>query len=234
VTLASGPPSWLGMGQALAAPLFAGCLLAGVLAGEVLASRPSGPTRTAAIEVRTVRSYLPRAMSTSVLATAVTLTGLLVVTSLLGTSDDQGRPGRSLSRWCGEHGAGAGPWPGVYYSVPIGLSVLGGLLAAAVVALVVVRRPRPAAGPAARAADDDVRRASLRAVTAACGVLTAAPLAGVATIVAALLADVSHVDCAPSWLPLARLASGMLGAVAFVAACGYLSALLLPMRRAVR
>ncbi|HEX8630237.1 MAG TPA: hypothetical protein VF755_18930, partial [Catenuloplanes sp.] len=141
-------------------------------------------------------------------------------------------PGRSLTFHCADHSSSGGPWPGVYYSVPIGLAVLIGLLAAAVAVRLVTRRPRPGADPASRAADDQVRRASARAVVAACGVLAAAPLAGVAVIAAGQLHGVGAA-CAPGWLPAAGWASLGLGVVALVAACGFAGALLFPERRAV-
>lgn len=232
LTVASGPSSWLGMGSALAAPTFAGCLLAGVLVGEVVAAGPSGTTRTAVLEVRDVRSYLPPLMTRSVVAVVVGLTAFLTVTSMVGGPDDQGRPGRSVALVCADHTAAAGPWPGVYYSVPIGISVLAGLLAAMVVTGMVTQRPRPDPDPAARAADDRVRRASARAVMAACGVLAAAPLAGVAVVAAGALVPLSAESCAPPWLQSAGWASLALGVVALVAACGFASALLFPDRGA--
>jgi hypothetical protein len=232
LTVASGPSSWLGMGAALAVPTFAGCLLAGVLVGEVVATAPSGPSRTAALEVRDVRSYLPPLMTRSVVAAVIGLAGFLTVTSVVGGPDDQGRPGRSLTLVCADYASTVGPWPGVYYSLPIGLSVLGGLLAAMVVTWMVTRRPRPDPDPAARTADDRVRRASARAVMAACGVLAAAPLAGVAVVAAGRLEGLSTQSCSPPWLQMAGWVSLALGVVALVAACGFATALLFPDRRA--
>src|SRR5215211_664299 len=53
----------LGMGLLMAAPLFGLCALVGVLAGELTVRPPRGPTRTAAVEVRRIRDYLPRHLS---------------------------------------------------------------------------------------------------------------------------------------------------------------------------
>ncbi|ASW56199.1 hypothetical protein [Plantactinospora sp. KBS50] len=228
----NGPGSWLGMGAALAAPTFAGCLLAGVLVGEVVAARPSGTTRTAVLEVRDVRSYLPPPLTGWVVAAVLGLAGLLTVTSIVGSPDDQGRPGRSLVLACADQRTAAGPWPGVYYSLPIGLSVLGGLLAALAVIWMVIRRPRPGPDPAVRAADDHVRRQSVRAVLSACGVLAAAPLAGVAIIAAGRLASLAAQSCSPAWLPAAGWASLALGVASLAAVCGFGRALLLPERAA--
>lgn len=231
LTVAYGPPSWLGMGVALAAPAFAGCLLAGVLVGELVAARPAaGTTRTAALEVRDARAYLPPLMTRAVLTAVLALAGFLTATSVVASPDDQARPGRSLTFRCVDHSSSGGPWPGVYYSVPIGLAVLGGLAVAAVAVRLVTRRPRPGADPATRAADDQLRRASARAIVAACGVLAAAPLSGVAVIAAIQLHGVGA-RCAPAWLPAAGWATLGLGVVALVTACGFASALLFPQRR---
>lgn len=94
MTIASGPGSWLGLGVVLAAPTFAGCVLAGVLVGEIVATGRPGTTRIAALEVRNVRSYLPPVLTSLVVATGLTLTAFLTVTSFVGTADDQSRPGR--------------------------------------------------------------------------------------------------------------------------------------------
>jgi hypothetical protein len=228
LAVARGPGSWLGLGPALAAPTFAGCLLAGVIVGETGTRKPAGRTRTAALEVRQVRSYLPVAMTRALVVTIVALTGFLAVTSVVAGPDDQGRHGRSLTLSCADYTTTVSPWPGGYYSVPIGLSVLGGLLVSAAAARALTRRRRPDGD---RVADDRLRRSSARAVTAACGVLAAVPLAGTAIVAAGQLRALSAQSCAPPWLPAAGWASLVLGAVALLAAGYYAAALLLPHRR---
>lgn len=232
LALAMGPPNWLGLGVALAAPAFALCLLAGVIVGEITGTAPASATRTAAIEVRAARLFLPRAMTWWVVALTVGLTAFLAVTSLFAAADDMGRAGRSLTVICGTDRSGAaGPWPGAYYSLPIGTAVLVGLSAAALAARAVARRRRPQPDEAARTADDRVRRASARAITAACGVLTAAPLAGSALFAGwALL----RIDCAPPLLHLAGWASITLAALAASGTCYFAAAVILPDRRAAR
>jgi hypothetical protein len=230
--VATDPGSRLGLGAALAVPAFAGCVLAGVLVGELVAAGPSGTTRTAVLEVRGLSSYLPPLMTRFVVTIVIGLAAFLTITTVVGSPDDQGRPGRTLALVCGDYAFAAGPWPGVYYSVPIGLSVLGGLLAAMVVTWRITRRPRPNPDPAARAADDRVRRASAHAVIAACGILAAAPLAGVAFVAAGSLSSLSTQDCSPPWLPAAGWANLALGVVGVVAVCGFARALLFPNSRA--
>jgi hypothetical protein len=230
--LAAAPPSWLGLGITLAGPAFALCLLAGVLMGEIAGTTPVGPTRTAAIEVRAVRSYLPRAMARWVVALGAALVVLLSLTSVTGNADDLGRAGRAFTQSCAAgQMATVGPWPGAYYSLPIGATVLIGLGAAAVTAQAVSRRRRPAPEESVRAADDRARRASARAITAACGVLVAAPLAGSAVITGmALLGNV----CAPNALSALGWAAIAIGLAAAVATCWFAMATMLPYRSASR
>jgi hypothetical protein len=207
LTLAAGPPDWLGLGVALAGPTFALWLLAGVVVGEITGTAPAGATRTAAIEVRAARLFLPRAMTWWVVALTVGLTVFLALTSLVADVDDMGRVGRSLTVICGaDRSETVSPWPGAYYSLPIGAAVLVGLGAAALAAGAVARRRRPQPDEAARTADDQVRRASARAITAACGVLTATPLAGSALFAGGALL---RVGCASRLLHLAGFSSFM-------------------------
>src|SRR4051794_7029236 len=91
--LANGPSDWLGLGLALAAPTAALCLLVGVIIGEVTESAPAGAVRTAAVEIRQTRSYLPRTMTWTVLGLTVVFAGLLITTSAVAAPDDVGRPG---------------------------------------------------------------------------------------------------------------------------------------------
>ena len=210
------PPAWLGLGQALAAPAFALCLLAGVILGEVR-PRPDGPQRTATLEVRDVGRYLPRALTRWLVAFLVTLAVFLVVTTAVGSPDDLGRPGRTLAVSCGpDVSRAAGPWPGSFYSLPIGLAVVFGLGAALMTARFVAGRRRSEDDDPA--GDDAARRRSTRLIVAAAGVLTAAPLAGCALLAGAA---VRNVDCGGSWTPvlvgscLALAGAAALGAAAF-------------------
>jgi len=75
-----------------------------------------------------------------------------------------------------------GPWPGSFYSVPLSIAVLVGLIGAAVALRTVVLRPRRGSDPDLVAADDVLRRLSAKAVVAATGVMVAASLCGVALV----------------------------------------------------
>jgi hypothetical protein len=185
----------LGRGVLLAAPLLGLCVLAGVIAGESRAVRPTGPTRQAALETRQVRHYLPRRPARAVAAAGVTLTALLTATTAAGSADDLGRAGRALAYDCGTVTGSHGPWAGSFYSLPLALVVAAGVLIAALAVRRVVGRPRPQAA-ADLGPDDAERRRSATAVTGALGVLLTIPLTGVSLFTAlGLLAS----PCRPLW-----------------------------------
>jgi hypothetical protein len=206
----------LGRGLLLAAPLFALCVLAGVLVGELRVGTPGGPVRQAALEVRRVRDYLPRALGSAVGAAGALLAVVLVLTTAVGSPDDMGRAGRDLVRRCSAVlTAGAGPWPGSYYAFPLAVVVLCGLLAAGVVLTRVVRRPRQSDD---LAVDEALRRSAAGAVTAAVGLLITVPLAGVSIVAGAALVGVS---CHPAWWSVAALglATVAIACLALAAVC---------------
>lgn len=191
----------LGRGLLLAAPLFALCVLAGVLVGELRVGAPSGPIRQAALEVRRVRDYLPRALARAVAAAGTLLALILVLTTAAGSPDDMGRAGRELVRRCSAAmTSGAGAWPGSYYSLPLAVVVLVGLVASGVVLTRVVRRPRQSHD---LEVDETMRRSAAGAVTAAVGLLIAIPLAGVSLVAGAAMVGIS---CHPAWWTIAAIA----------------------------
>lgn len=193
VAVVAAQVSSLGRGLMLAGPLLALCVLLGVVLGELRVTAPPADERTAALEVRRVRDYVPRVLGPVVLTAGALLGLLLTVTTALGSPDDMGRAGRSLFRQCTELTSEArGPWPGSFYSVPLALVVGLGLLVAAVALRQVVRRPRQGAD---LGADDALRRRAAETVTAAAGLLVAVPFAGVAMIAAGGLNGIS---CAPT------------------------------------
>jgi hypothetical protein len=195
VGIIAGRSGDLGTGLLMAAPLFGRCALIGVVSGELTVRPPQGPTRTAAVEVRRIRDYLPRHLSRVVAAAGGMLLVLLTATTTAGGADDMGRPGRWLTRQC-TSGAfeGRGPWPGLFYSGPLVAVVLVGLLTAHVAVRTIVRRPR-FGGTSEVAVDDALRKRAARVVTGAVGVLIAIPLAGVSLTAADSLLGIS---CAPT------------------------------------
>ena len=206
----------LGRGPLLAAPLAALCVLAGVLVGELRVSAPRGAVRSAGLEVRRVRDYVPPALGRAVLAAVAALAVVLVCTTVAGSPDDLGRVGRRLVRQCSALVSEShGPWPGSFYAAPLGVLVVCGLLAAGAALVRVVRRPRQTGD---QAVDDALRRSAATSVTAAAGLLVGIPLAGVAAFAAAGLRGIA---CRPDWwtLPIAGLVVLVPAAVALAAWC---------------
>jgi hypothetical protein len=206
----------------LAAPAFGLCVLAGVLLGEATAGRPtSSPTRTAAIETRRTRDYLPPRLAGMVTVLAGMLALLLAATSWSATGDDLGHAGRALRQVCDQGMvAVASPWPGAFYSAPLALTVAAGLLVATLVLHRVARRPRAGVDAELRALDDALRQRTAQTITSACGILIAVPLAGIATVAAARLLSL---PCTPTWARAAAwgllvVALGALGALGWFAA----------------
>jgi hypothetical protein len=189
----------LGRGLLLAAPLFGLCVLIGVLVGEATVPAPGGTTRTAAVEVRQIRDYLPRWLSRTVAAAGVLLLLMLIVTTAVGRTDDLGRSGRVLRLPCGEGAGTIGPWPGSFYTGPLGGVLVIGLIAAYAALRLIVRRPRPGPEPAQVIADDALRRSAAETVTGALGMLFALPLAGVGLTAGGAIIGTS---CSQTWTVL--------------------------------
>ncbi|GAA2388883.1 hypothetical protein GCM10010170_100230 [Dactylosporangium salmoneum] len=206
----------LGRGALFAAPAFSACVLAGVLGGELSVRPAGGPVRTAAVEVRRARDYLPRGLTRVVATAAAVLAVLLVATTAAGNADDMGRPGRMLWVACGpDVREGRGPWPGSYYSVPLAIVVLAGLVAAGAVLHRIAARPRVGD-------DDTTRRRSARAVIAAVGIMVALPAAGVSAVAGGAIIGTSCLPDAGGQALLALAAAQTL----LLAWCG--AALLIP------
>jgi hypothetical protein len=220
----------LGRGLLLAGPVFGLCVLAGVAAGEISVRPARGRARTAVVEVRRVRDYLPRGLAAAVTAAAAVLAALVAVTTATAGPDDLGRPGRVLLLGCRAGVRQAyGPWPGSFYSVPLAAVVAAGLIAGGGALRVVIRRARAGAEPGAVAADDALRRRAARTITGACGILVALPLAGACLVSAGALLSFS---CRPAWWTWAgwALLALLIPAVALLGWCA--AVLLAPARAA--
>lgn len=179
---ASAQSGALGRGLLLAGPLFGLCVLLGVVAGELGVRAPAGARRSASVQVRRVRDYLPWPLLSTVVAALVLLLALLAFTSAIGSADDLGRAGRSLTRACSAlAGEGRGPWPGSFYAWPLVAVVLIGLVMAGVALLSVTRRPRQGEDSVL---DDALRCEVVTGVVAAIGLLVTVPLVGVGVVAA--------------------------------------------------
>ena len=197
----------LGRGTALAVPAGMLALLVVVAAAEATVRPAPGPVRSTSLRTRRVRDQLPRALGAAVGGALLLLAALLATTTALGSPDDLGRAGRSLTHVCTD-AAGAvvgsasrSPWPGSFYSAPIAAMTVVGLLTAAVALTAITRRPRIGGTVDLEAADDALRRRSGETVVAAGGLLVGVPLGGCTAL--AGMALLGH-GCAPaSWTALA-------------------------------
>lgn len=230
----------LGRGLLLAAPVTALGLLLGVLVSELSVRPPMGRRRTASPTVRRAVDYLPRPLTGVVAGTGVLLAALLTATTLAGSSDDLGRAGRVLTVQCTVNSSqSAGPWPGTYYTAPLAVLLVVGVLLALVVLHRVVARPPlllpttgvPTTGldatglgalpgePTGRdleRADDVLRAQAARAVVAAVGVLLSLPLTGVALVTAQVL---GRAGCGSLWWPVGAAAALLVAALGFAVLC---------------
>lgn len=207
----------LGRGAMLAVPVGALCVLAGVVVGELRVTAPDRAVRSATLEVRRVRDYLPPRLTALTTAALGWLVAVLAWTTAVGSADDLGRAGRVLARQCTPLLSEArGPWPGAYYSLPLLLLVSGGVLVGAMAFRLVVRRPRQDEG---HGIDDALRERAARSIVAAIGLLVAVPAAGVALVAAIVLAGSS---CPAGWhTPVALLLGASVPAMLALAGwCG--------------
>lgn len=201
VAVTSAQSGHLGRGPLLAGPLLSLCVLLGVVAGELGVHAPADARRSVALEVRTLRDYLPRRLTSAVGVAALLLGGLVSFTSAIGSSDDLGRAGRSLARVCSDSSSQArGPWPGSYDAWPLAAVVLAGLVVAGRALVSVTRRPRQGED---LAVDDALRRQVAQGVVAAVGLLVSVPLVGVGAVAAAGLLQVCAAPAA--WTVVGRL-----------------------------
>lgn len=186
----------LGRGAMLAPAILGVSLVAGVGLGETVVRprRPAGP-RTASLETRQVTEYLPRGVTTVVVATAALHLAALTLTTATASADDMGRAGRQVAAQCGGTGSVASPYPGSFYSGPLtALLVVMGLATLAAL-MAVVRRPRGFAPD--EVGDDVLRRASTTRVLAAAGAALAASHAGIAFFAGTALL---RMDCQRPWM----------------------------------
>lgn len=198
----------LGRGPMLAPAAFGLTAVAGVLAGEMSVRPPSQGERSAALRVRRLRDYVPPRLGAVVGVTSAGLLALLAATTAAASPDDMGRAGRALAGSCSAATSWArGPWPGSYYSVPLGALVVVGLVAGMAVLVRVAGRPRVGGSAELVGADEALRHRAGETVTAACGVLVAAPFIGIAGVTAMTLQS----DCEPAWWGVAR--AGLLAGI---------------------
>ena len=200
----SAQTGMLGRGVLLAGPLLALCALLGVVAGELGVRAPAAPRRSAALEVRRVRDYLPTRLTPAVGAATAVLVALVGFTTAVASPDDLGRAGRVLTRTCSAvQSQGRSPWPGSFYAWPLAVVGLVALVVAGLALTSATRRPRQGQ---ARGLDDALRRQVVSGVVAATGLLVTIPLVGVGTVASAGLLQICAAPAAWTVIGLLLLA----------------------------
>jgi hypothetical protein len=198
------------------APLFAICVLIGVLAGELTAPVPRPAVRVAVLARRRQRDYVPVLPAIILSAFGACLVLLLAATA--GDVFDTGQPGaRCLINLV--YVSGPAPQPESSASLPTLAIVVAGSVLAAWALRTVVRRPQAADDGPARAGDEVLRANSAQAVLAGWGVLVTATLAGAAAVTAA---NLDNAACQPAW---AWVAVDLLQLLALAALCGMIACL---------
>ncbi len=184
----------LGRLTALAPVVLGTGILLGTIAGELTARAPVGVRRSASIERRRLRGLLPRGRAVVLGVSSSLLAGVLGLGAAWGSSDDQGRAGRSFARTCEvvvpdigrtTMGSSHGPWPGSFYAAPLTLAFLVLAVLVAVALRAVVTRPRPELD--SHALDTTLRTWSVGNVLTAATVTVLATLGPVAGLVASAL-----------------------------------------------
>ncbi|WP_329224796.1 hypothetical protein OHB07_00420 [Streptomyces sp. NBC_00111] len=139
------------------------CAVAGVLLADALTLRPQQAVRTASLAPRLVRDHVPPHMGPLIALQGLSLVVLLVITAATASldSDRVFSMGKALTLTCNGMRATTGPWPGLYYTLP-----MFGALAIATPTCVWALR-RIAHGPGA----EQQRRDRAWAVTGAWGLL---------------------------------------------------------------
>ncbi|MFJ8945117.1 hypothetical protein ACIRG4_18125 [Streptomyces sp. NPDC102395] len=120
----------MSMPFASAVTAFGLCAVGGVLLGDSLTPAPQEAVRTAQLAPRRVRDHVPPRMGPLLVFQAACLTVLLAVGVGVADPDGAGRTGRALAVTCALGGTRRlGPWPGLYYAVPLLLSLALGTAA---------------------------------------------------------------------------------------------------------
>lgn len=219
---------------AMVAPAIAGVvILTATTIGEITARPRRGQVRSASLGTRSLPALLPRARTALVAAGVLALAITLTVGVTLGSPDDLGRAGRSLTASCVQDLPGSGPslvtsvngpWPGSFYATPIVAVMLLALATGVLGARAVRDRANPDATHAS--VDDALRRAAVGKILSALGATTFATLGPLLIFMASALAANDCLRGGGTYaIPLVLLALA-----SFLAAIILMAALVLPGR----
>ncbi|MFB7333181.1 hypothetical protein ACFC00_16190 [Streptomyces adustus] len=97
------------------------CAVAGVLLADALTLVPQDAVRTASLAPRLVRDHVPPRMGPLIALQGVSLTVLLVIAAATASVDPDHilSTGKVVTVTCNGMRAPLGPWPGLYYSLPM-------------------------------------------------------------------------------------------------------------------
>lgn len=210
----------VGLGVVLGPSLVAAGLMLGTAIGEVAVRGPAWDGEKENAGPRALWSAIPRNLTVAVGIAVLLFAGTLAATTATAASDAHPGGSRTVQVVCTSGQlATATPWPGSYFSVPLGIIVGCGVVIAAAAVILVVRRPRGAT------VSDGVDLARVRRANARPIVEGIAGLLGVAFGSAVLAAGTAlvNIGCGSTthrivgWVLLILAIIAMLGALRYVA-----------------
>lgn len=172
-----------GQGWLVAPSLGAALAALVVLVGERTAPTEAGARRTASLETRSP-SRVVRPVTWLLLGAGfAALAGLVTWSSVVASSDDQGRAGRAVEWMTADGSQSHTPWPGSFYAWPLSASLV--VMLACIGGALVAAARRVQANADARSALDDaaLRRESVAFVMRAALLALAVTLAGVSLVI---------------------------------------------------
>ncbi|WP_392960152.1 hypothetical protein [Streptomyces sp. LN245] len=97
------------------------CAVAGVLLADALTLVPQDAVRTASLAPRLVRDHVPPRMGPLIALQGLSLTVLLAIAAVTASVDSDRifTTGKVVAVTCNGMQTSLGPWPGLYYSLPI-------------------------------------------------------------------------------------------------------------------
>lgn len=234
----------LGLGFSITPAVAATVLVIAVMLGQRRAYRAAQVPGQAALERRSVVTYLPVGLTSLCISIAAGLTGLMAWTTAVAVPDDMGRPGRNYAWSCtvtsrsrvDENApfneqvevltGSSGPFPGSYYTIWIfgAFLILAGFLAVALILNAI--RPRNGADSALVMVDDMLRRQSAEGYIAALGLALGGTAFGIALSV--VMATDGNPICDHRPLELSAFLIGLGGLAGAVFALWCLILIVLP------
>ncbi len=207
----------------LIAPLAVSGYIAGLLLGELMMpSAPAGTVRRVSLDRRSFERYVQARWIWVWRAAAGVAVATVVVAGLAGGTD-----GRSLTLACADGSlSGASPWPGWSYGGPALTALILGVILVELSMRRIVDRPRPDSEVLGAAADEGIRRASMRRVLAAGVAIGLVPIAGVSLSAAIIFSFICSAPGTLAWTGPLAVVLVIVGLAAGVGAIASLTSLI--------